>query len=296
MLKHLLYLSLLTPLAAQSQTLSRPDTTYFDRDWERTDLPEDRAYARIARHVYGKTVGTVRDYFYPSWKKQGEGKLIQEAPDVLQGLCTAWYENGRVNFRGTYVQGQAQADFQHWAEDGHLVKCRYEYQDALPLSSGKMHSQYNSSSSRQVFTVELPVGTVGVVYRLDIRDEGQPVTWSTALALGAAYLNPTSTLVSMLASGSRALASQAVAPATGASTQCRWYIVPGADAAQEFMQTKGRIVNKPCYRQATNVSAETREIKIAPDTRQLYICVNNNNSVTAAMATVSVSALVEKCK
>jgi len=218
----LLLLSLALPVAGQSQTLPPPDTIYFDRDWERTQLPEDRAYARIARHVDGKTVGTVRDYFYPSWKKQGEGKLLQESPDVLQGLCTAWYENGRLNFRGTYVQGLAQADFQHWAEDGHLVKCRYVYQDALPMSKGKMHSQYNSGSSRQVFTVDLPTSTVGVVYRLDIRDESQPpVTWNTALALGSAYLSPSATLVSMLSTGARALNNQAAAP-----TPRRWYPVP----------------------------------------------------------------------
>jgi hypothetical protein len=288
------------PLAAQ-RTAAPPlppvDTTYFDRDWERTTLPEDRAFARLARHsADGKPVGTVRDYFYPSWKKQWEGKLVQENPDWMQGLCTGWFENGRVHFRGTYVQGQPQADFQRWAADGHLVKCRYTYHDALPVSKGKLHSQYNNGSSRQVFPVDLPLNTVGVVYRLDIRDEGQPVTWSTVLALGAAYANPSATMFSLLTSGSRALASQAVPPVTGASTQCHWYIVPDQEAAQEFIQTKGRITNKPCYRQATNVTAETRELKVTPGTRRLYICVNNNNSMTAATATVSVSALVEKCQ
>jgi hypothetical protein len=47
-------------------TLPPVDTVYFDRDWERTETLEEVAYAPIARHdATGRTVGTVRDYFYP---------------------------------------------------------------------------------------------------------------------------------------------------------------------------------------------------------------------------------------
>jgi hypothetical protein len=300
MLKQVLFSVSLLPalpaLAQQQQVISLPDTIYFDQNWERTAVPEDRVFARITRRgPTGKPISTVRDYYLPSWQKQWEGKLVSEQPDVAQGLCTSWYQTGKLQSRGSYLQGKTQADFQRWAEDGHLVTCRFKYQDVLPLSKGKMGEQLSTTRSRQVFTVELPAETVGVVYRLDIRDEGTPpISWNSALALGAAYFNPTATLAGMLATGTRTLSSATAAPAV--TTKCHWYIVPDAAAAEEFMRTKGFITGKPSYRQATNVCAETRELQLAPGTRRLYICVNNDNDMTAATATVSVSALVRGCE
>jgi len=94
-----LFVGFALPGRAQRKVTPPPippaDTAYFDRDWERTTLPEDRSYARIARHAKdGKTIGTVRDFYYPSWKKQWEGKLTREQPDQPHGLCTNWYEAG----------------------------------------------------------------------------------------------------------------------------------------------------------------------------------------------------------
>lgn len=295
-----LFIGFTLPGIAQRKETAPPippaDTVYFDRDWERTTLPEDRSYARVAHHTKdGKTIGTVRDFYYPSWKKQWEGKLTQEQPDQPHGLCTSWYEAGGLESRGTYAQGKLQTEPQRWAEDGHLITCRFTYQEALALSTGKLHSYYNDGSSRQVFPVDLPANTAGVVYRLDIRDEGAPlISWDSALALGAAYFSPTTTLASMLSTGARSL-SQGATASPLASTKCHWYIVPDLAAAQEFMQTKGIISGKPCYRQAANICAETREILLAPNTRRIYICVNNDNDITAATATVSVSALVKSC-
>lgn len=70
----LLFLLLIISIPALAQrpkpaavSLPPADTVYFDRDWERTETLEEVAYARIARHdAAGKTMGTVRDYFYPS--------------------------------------------------------------------------------------------------------------------------------------------------------------------------------------------------------------------------------------
>jgi len=106
-----LFLLICLPALAQrpkpaSVSLPPADTVYFDRDWERTETLEEVAYARIAHHdAAGKTMGTVRDYFYPAWKKQWEGKMATEGPDKAMGLCCGWHENGQVSFRGTYVNG-----------------------------------------------------------------------------------------------------------------------------------------------------------------------------------------------
>ncbi|KUG09119.1 toxin-antitoxin system YwqK family antitoxin [Solirubrum puertoriconensis] len=285
--------------ASTTANLAPVDTAYFDQDWERTNIPEDRVYARIARHdAAGNTIGTVRDYYLPSWKKQWEGKLAGENPDVATGLCTSWYQNGRLQSRGTYVQGQKQRDFQEWREDGKPVKCRYVYQPALETSTGKLHSYYNEGSSRKVFEVILPANTAGFVYKLDIRDEGEPpVSWSTALALSSIVIDPTMSTATALMAGSKVMAAQGQSTAPTKSTKCHWYITDNPNDALQFVETKGYIKDtNRCYRVAANICQETRQMTVQPGTERLYICVNNDNSMTSATATVSVSALTQACK
>lgn len=286
----------LKPAAA---SLPPADTIYFDRDWVRTETLEEVAYARIAhRTANGKTVGTVRDYYYPSWKKQGEGKLLSENPDVLTGICTGWHESGQFSFRGTYVNGQAQADFKSWNEAGREIKCRYTTRDALPLSRAEIHCSTCMYLSRKVFEVDVPVGTVGIVYKLDVRDEGQPpVSWSTALKLAGALTNPATGTMALLSLTASALNSQGSGEAPAKSTKCHWYITADPEAAQQFLDTKGTI-SKPnvCYRAEENTPTETRPLTLAPGTRRLYVCVNNDNIRTDATATLSVTALVQTCQ
>jgi hypothetical protein len=137
------------------------------------------------------------------------------------------------------------------------------------------------------------------VYKLDIRDEGQPpISWSTALAFGAIAFDPTMSTTTALLAGSKALAAQSSpGSAPTASTQCHWYITDNLASAKEFISTKGTITDtKSCYRTASNITQETREIQVSGDTTRLYVCVNNNNATTAATATLSVSALVKMCE
>lgn len=279
-------------------TLPPADTIYFDRDWARTETLEEVAYARIAhRAANGKTVGTVRDYFYPSWKKQGEGKLMSESPDVLMGICTGWHENGQLSFRGTYVNGQAQADFKSWNEGGHEIKCRYQTQDALPLITATLSCLNCMNSSRKVFVVDLPVNTAGVVYKLDLRDTGQPpVTWSTALSLAGTLATGGMAAPALLTATASSLAGRGNL-ATTKPTKCHWYITASSDAAQQFIATKGFISDfRTLYRRETNVPQATSPLTLETGTRRLYICVNNDNQTTDATATLSVTALVQVCQ
>jgi hypothetical protein len=302
---YLLFLLASLPALAQrpkpaAVTLPLADTVYFDRDWERTETLEEVAYARIARHdgASGKTVGTVRDYFYPSWKKQGEGKLLSESPDVLSGICTGWYENGQLNFRGTYVKGQTQADLKSWREDGREIKCRYTTQDALPFSTATIHCSNCMHLSRKVFEVDVPAGTVGIVYKLDVRDEGQPpITWTTALSLAGALSNPATGTMALMSFAASKIDKQTTGGAPTKSTKCHWYITPDPEAAQQFLDTKGYIT-KPnvCYKAEQNTPTETKSLAIKAGTRRLYVCVNNDNYTTDATATLSVTALVQTCQ
>lgn len=299
----ILFLSHLPALAQRPKpaavTMPPTDTVYFDRDWTRTETLEEVAYARIAhRTVDGKTVGTVRDYFYPSWKKQGEGKLLSENPDVLTGICAGWHESGQLSFRGTYVLGQAQADFKSWNEAGREIKCRYLTQDALPLISATLSCLNCMNSSRKVFTVELPVNTSGVVYKLDLRDTGQPpVTWSTTLSLAGTLATGGMAAPALLTATASALASRGNVTIATKPTKCHWYITASSDAAQQFLDTKGFISNlRALYRRETNVPQTTSPLALEAGTRRLYICVNNDNQATDATATLSVTALVQACQ
>ncbi|TGE22692.1 toxin-antitoxin system YwqK family antitoxin [Hymenobacter metallicola] len=288
------------PVAGQ-RTASAPlppaDTVYFDQDWERTTLPEDRIYARIARHdAAGRTTGTVRDYFYPSWKKQFEGKLLQESPDQATGLCTGWYESGQLHFKGTFVKGNAQPDYREWRENGKEIKTTYTWREVLSTDGVKLHSYYNTGSSRQVIPIDLPAGTVGVVYKFDIRDEDQPpVNWTTALTLMASLATaPTGAGPALLLSvGAKAVASE-TQPGPGITTKCRFFIVDDEALTVPFTtyETKGTMpASAQCYQQGINRSQETRELIIRPGTKRLYFAVQNDNMRTSARLKLTISAL-----
>ncbi|TVT36757.1 hypothetical protein FNT36_24910 [Hymenobacter setariae] len=278
-------------------SLPPADTVYFDRDWERTKTLEECAYARVAhRDATGQPVGTVRDYYYPSWKKQSEGKMTHESPDRANGLCTGWFENGQLSFRGTFVNGQAQADYRSWREDGRPVTCTFTTRDALPLINATLGCSNCMASSRKVFTVDLPANTVGVVYKLDLRDEGQPpISWSTALSLAATVGTGGTAAPALLASVASSLASRGSGSATK-PTKCHWYITASPVAAQQFTDSKGSItIPNGLYRSETNVPQITSPMSVVGGTRRLFVCVNNDNKTADATATLSVTALVQSC-
>jgi hypothetical protein len=297
----LLLSSFLVVETAFSQTVlvtSRQDTVYFDHDWERTTHPQDRVYARIARRdPQGKPIGTVRDYFYPSWKKQFEGKVSNEGPDQPTGLCSGWYESGKLHFKGTFAQGKAGTDYREWREDGKEIKTTYSWREALNTDGVKLHSYYNTGSSRQVIPIDLPEGTVGIVYKFDIRDEDQPpVTWNTAVTLTATLVAaPATAGVSLLLSaGAKALSAerQPVAPVT---TKCRFFIVDKEELTVPFVEyaTKGTMpAASACYQQGINRAQETRELSVPPGTKRLYFAVQNDNQRTSAKLKLTVNALV----
>ena len=68
-----------------------------------------------------------------------EGKLASEGPDKPTGIYCGWHENGRMSFRGTYLNGAQQAGFRSWQPNGREIKCTYKTVDALPLSNATIH-------------------------------------------------------------------------------------------------------------------------------------------------------------
>ncbi|RNI26903.1 toxin-antitoxin system YwqK family antitoxin [Rufibacter latericius] len=273
------------------------DTVYFDQDWERTDLREDSKYARIIKRTPdGKPSGTVRDFYYPSWKKQWEGKLLSESPDIPNGLCTYWYPNGKIQSIVTYKNGKPQEDLREWHKDGTKVVCKYQFVDALPLTKAKLHSYYNTGSSRTVQAIELPANSQGIVFKIDIRDEGEPpIDWSTAARL--ATLSMTGGTSEILLAGARALdKTSSSSTKSPVNTKCHYYITTSLEDARYFEQTKGSMpVKNSCFFKETNVPQNTRNLAIPKGATALYICVMNDNLQTSAEATLSVSVLQKQC-
>ncbi|ALI98919.1 hypothetical protein DC20_07925 [Rufibacter tibetensis] len=289
-------------LQAQKSNTNQPvplttDTVYFDQDWEQTNLKEDIKYARILkRTVDGKPFGTVRDYYYPSWKKQWEGKLLSEDPDVPTGLCTYWYPNGKVQSIATYKEGEAQEDLRMWHEDGTKVICKYKFVESLPLTRAKLHSFYNPESSRTVQRVDLPADAYGIVFKIDIRDEGEPpIDWATAATLASVTM--TGGTSQILLAGANAMKNPYKSSKPVTSTKCHYFITTSLKDAEYFEKTKGEMPKgNACIWKATNVPQDSRHLTIPNGARTLYFCINNDNDITSAEATLSVSVLQKQCK
>jgi hypothetical protein len=294
----------LTTLAQQKLTLKpiapKPaipaDTVYFDQDWAHTDVPEDRKYARLIRHgTDGLPTGTVRDFYYPSWKKQWEGKLVSEDPEQANGLCIFWYETGKMKARGTYARGQALSDYQEWRPDGLPVKCSTKLVDALPTEQAQLHSQTHIGGSQHVFYAVLPPGTTNILYRFDIRDEGQPpISWNSAVALVKSSV-PGASALDLAMSALQSQAGNQSAPLK--STQCHYFLTTDRSQAEAFLSTKGGMPESTaCLYTNSSTQREVRPLAIPTGARQVYFCVNNDNFQTAAIAKLSVTAVVKECK
>lgn len=293
----------LLPLTSLAQTKTTPkpviaaDTLYFDQDWVRTDIPDDRKYARLIRHgADGLPTGTVRDYYLPSWKKQWEGKLVSEDPELASGLCTFWYENGKLKARGTYARGQALGDYQQWRPDGLPVKCQSRLVEALPSEQSQIHSSSHGSEMQHVFQAVLPAGTTSLLYRFDIRDEDQPlISWNSVASLAVGSMVSGLSLVEMGLKAMRTDARQQPSPTV--STQCHYFITTSAEVAGNFQRTGStRLEAATCLYQTSSTQHEIRPLAVPPGTRQLFFCVKNDNTFTAALATLSVTAVVQECK
>lgn len=296
----------LAPLGALAQTsrpapTAPPDTVRLDDDRQPTQVLEDCHYLRLVRRdASGRPTGTVRTLSYPGKKLLWTGKLTSESPEVWTGLCTSYYPNGRMAMRGTYIGGVAQVDLQRWDEKGTAQRCRVSQQTVLETEEARLHSYYNDGDSRHIYTVDLPDQVLSVVYRLDIRDEDEPtIGWSTVTALlpSNALLTTMQAMTALTQSMSVEAAQQ---PKPKAATKSRYFITTDLAHVRTFTTyaTKGTmpLEGGACLRRITDTNREVRPLYIPPGTRRLYICVGNDNYKAAAIARVSVTALVSQCQ
>ncbi len=64
-------------------------------------------------------MGLVRDY-YISGQMQWQGKLVSEAPDINDSICTWYYESGQVQKSTSYQSGVMQGASREYYDNGQL--------------------------------------------------------------------------------------------------------------------------------------------------------------------------------
>ena len=273
-------------LYSQSENIKR-DTIYFDQDWKKTEFIEDAKYARVVkRDPNGAIVGTVRDYYYPSWNKQFEGKLLSENPDVPQGLCTFYFENGVIQSQATYENGKPKGQIVQNNEDGTKKDCRDTLLSVYPLNQKKLPSLNDFGSSRAVHTIDVQ-RIKDIIIQYSIADENSTSLASLGMSL-MSYTTKLGALYSFLNSGSASNKST--------STKNTFFITSNREVAQYFMDTKGRILSQDgVIFYSENSLSEIKRYTIPENISQIYICIQNNNQFSSAIANLEVAGISKFC-
>lgn len=90
---------------------------YFDSEWQFCSKEQAAYYREIEYDNDGKPMGFVRDFFV-SGKLQWEGHLSADSPEIYEGICTWYYENGRIAERAFYIAGKVEGEFHSYYENG----------------------------------------------------------------------------------------------------------------------------------------------------------------------------------
>lgn len=264
------------------------DTTYFDQDWKKTIYLEDAKYARIVkRDLQGQIVGTVRDFYLPSWKTQFEGKLNSENPDVPIGKCTWYFENGKIQSSATYIDGKPSNDIVQYKEDGTKIECRDTLVEIFPFTQNKIVPYFDAGSSRVIHTITN--GDLNdFIVQYKIQDEGSNSTFNMATSLMALYTGNIAGLMPLLSNNSSR---------SGGSTKNTFLVTSSRDAAIHFRDNKGSILRDSGYLYSSNNAInETKRFVVDNSVKFFYICIQNDNYKTDAISTVEVVALGRICK
>lgn len=290
MTKRIIYITLIFlskfSLYSQNIEISR-DTAYFDQDWHKTIYLEDAKYARVyKRDLQGMIAGTVRNFYLPSWNIQFEGKCLSDNSNILDGLCTWYYENGIIQSKTTYINGKPSKDLVHYKEDGSKVECIDTLIELQSKSQKKLHSYYNSGSSRTVYAVNT-YNLKDIIVQYSIEDE-ESVTPMHLTASLMAYAYNLGGLMNMLSSGNTNKRG---------STKNSFFITTNRDVAQYFIDTKGGLKSQEgLLFNSENSKLETIRLKIQDNISDFYICIQNNNSISAAISTLEVVGLTKVCR
>lgn len=80
-------------------------TVLFDKDWKELSNSANASYYRLIQYQNGKPSGTARDY-HLNGQLQWQGQLLSENPDVNDGLCIWFNDDGTKQRESTYKEGK----------------------------------------------------------------------------------------------------------------------------------------------------------------------------------------------
>jgi hypothetical protein len=97
----------------------------------------------------------------------------------------------------------------------------------------------------------------------------------------------------MLMAGTKAMSeSYANSNSPSVNTKCHFFINPNFNDAQYFVNSKGTLpASNYSMGNAMGIPSETRSLEIPQGIKRVYFCINNDNSQTAAQATLSIYVL-----
>lgn len=279
-------LFLINALVACTQTDYKQDTIYFDINNEKTTIIEDAMFARVFKiGTTNKIVGMTREYYYPSWVKKFEGKMLTQNPDKLDGICSYYYSNGKLNTKVKYEKGKSTV-LELWNEDGMRVKCKDTIVEVAPLTELKLGSSVlSNNTSRTIYTMNMGFLYKSLFIRYQIFDEGLNPEFTLASSLVSAYYSGGISLLKNIFLSKETKENKILTKNTIFFTYDR-------SVASAFMAKKPYDESK-IFNKTQNASLKTFELK--DPTKILYICIQNDNYKTDATARIDAFGSVNYC-
>jgi len=152
------------------QSFSQQKTIkYFNSEWQLCSKDEAAYYREIEYDNDGKPQGFVRDFFM-SGKLQWEGHLSADSPEIYEGNCAWYYENGLVAEKAYYIAGKVDGEFHSYYENG---KDKEIYFCNRGILNGNGSSYYENGALYSTFTYKNNVleGTV-----IDYFEDGKTIS------------------------------------------------------------------------------------------------------------------------
>ncbi len=106
-----------TPFKSQLLRAQDTRTEYYTESWELTNRDHAAFYRIITYDKQGKPLGKVKD-FYLTGELYFEGEMKAVNPDLRQGLCIWYYQNGQRKQEARFDNGEQIDTLRRWSESG----------------------------------------------------------------------------------------------------------------------------------------------------------------------------------
>ena len=125
---------------------------YYDSDWNEITFPEGASFYRDITYEKGRPVGAVKDYFMDG-TLHWEGYITSDFPDILNGYCKLYNQNGILIREGEYENNVKQGIHKDYDNRGNLVS-QNTYNGGNSLSSTQFYENGITKSVQVYKTIE----------------------------------------------------------------------------------------------------------------------------------------------